>query len=76
MRTQDLRRYARQTNLRLGIGFIALLLIVGIGLIYVIFGLSAALMGLICISAGLFPILLIGLSLWLMDEFIKWNRED
>jgi hypothetical protein len=32
-------------------------------------------MGLICLSAGLIPLMLIGLSLWLIDEFIKRTRE-
>jgi hypothetical protein len=68
---RDLRKYARQTNLRMGIGLIILLLIVGIGLIDILIGSSAAFMGLICLSAGLIPLLLIGLSLWLIDEFIK-----
>jgi hypothetical protein len=70
----DLRRYARQTNTRLAIGFIILLLVIGDGLIYIFYGRDAAVMGLICILAGLAPILLIFLVLWLIGQIVKVNR--
>lgn len=73
---QDLRRYARQTNIRLAIGFIALLLLIGDGLIYIFYGRYAAVMGLICILAGLAPIFLIFLVLWLIDQIVKANRPE
>jgi hypothetical protein len=73
---RDLRRYAQQTKLQLGIGFILLLFIVGVGLIYIFFGPESAMMGLICLFVGLGPVLLIGLSLWLIGEFVKRNREE
>ena len=73
--SRDLRHYARQTNIQLVIGFILLLVIVGIGLICIIYGPNAALMGLICLASGLFPLLLIGLALWLIGEFVRRNRE-
>lgn len=65
--TRDLRRYARQTNSRLFIGFLLLLFIIGDGLIYLIWGREAALLGLVCILAGLAPLLLIALALWGID---------
>jgi hypothetical protein len=72
---RDLRRYARQTNTRLLVGFIALLLLVGNGLIGLFFGREAALMGLLCSFAGLLPLLLIGLSLALIGWIVeKANR--
>jgi len=73
---RDLRDYARQTTIRLIIGGIFLLFIVGDGLIYWIYGPSAALTGLLCLGAGLFPILLIMIILSLLDWIAKRaNRE-
>ncbi len=74
--TRDLRKYARQTNLRLVIGFIILLVIVGIGLIDLFFGRNAALMGLICIAAALVPAALVWLVLWLMGYIVKKANEE
>lgn len=73
---RDLRDYARQTTFRLMIGGILLLFIVGDGLICWIYGPSAALTGLLCLGAGLFPILLI----WIILSLLEWiakraNRE-
>ncbi len=74
--TRDLRHYARQTNVRLLAGFILLLFIVGDGLIYLFLGRGAALMGLVCILDGLFPILLILAALWIIDWVAKKNSQD
>ena len=71
---RDLRQYARQTNLRLIIGFMLLLFIVGDGLIYIFYGRNAALMGLLCLLAGLIPLVLILLTLWLIDWVAKSNK--
>lgn len=68
--TRDLRKYARQTNVRLIAGFILLLFIVGDGLIYVYYGREAAFLGLICILLGIAPLILIGLTLWMMDVIV------
>ncbi len=73
---RDLRQYARQTNLRLVVGFISLLLVVGDGLIYLFYGRSAALVGLLCILAGLAPVALILLALWLIDSVVKARKLD
>lgn len=74
--SHDLRQYARQTSVRLIIGFILLLLIVGDGLIYLFYGQGAAIMGLICILAGLTPIVLILLALWIIDRVVRANNPD
>ncbi len=66
--TRDLRNYARQTNRRLLFGGIVLLFLVGDGLIYLIYGQEAALLGLLCLSVGLVPLLLI----WLILSVIEW----
>lgn len=68
---RDLRRYARQTNARLIAGALLLLFIVGLGLIYWIYGPGAALMGLLCLLAGLAPVLLTLLFLWLLEWVTK-----
>ncbi len=65
---RDLRQYARQTNARLIAGGLFLLLVVGDGLIYLIYGRGPAVMGLICIIVGLSPLVLI----WLILELIGW----
>jgi hypothetical protein len=69
--SRDLRKYARQTNFRLLVGAIAVLFIVGDGLIYFFYGRSAALTGLICLLVAMFPVLLILLILLLLD----WIRK-
>ncbi len=69
--SRDLRKYTQQTNFRLIIGALLILFIVGVGLIYVIYGSGAALMGLLCLLAGLTPIVLIVLSLAVLDWIQK-----
>jgi hypothetical protein len=59
----DMRKYARQTNFRLWVGFILLLFLVGGGLIYWFYGSRAALLGVVCFVVGLLPLLLIWLTL-------------
>ena len=56
---RDLREYTKQTNIRLVLGAFILLLVVGIALIWAIYGGQAAGMGLVCLLAALFPIILI-----------------
>lgn len=69
--SRDLRKYARQTNTRLIIGGILLLFVVGDGLIYLVYGPAAALMGLICLAGGMVPPVLIILILWGMEWVAK-----
>ncbi len=74
--SRDLRRYARQTSFRIIIGAILLLLIVGDGLIYLIYGSAAALTGLLCILGALVPVLVIVGILTFMDWIVhRANRE-
>ena len=68
---RDLRKYARQTNVRLGVGMAFLLVVVGVGLIYLIWGPGAAASGFLCLLAALVPIGLIFLSLWFLDWIQK-----
>lgn len=74
--TRDLRKYTRQTNVRLIAGALLLLFIVGDGLIYFLYGGGAALMGLLCLSAGLVPVGLTVLVLLLLDWIRKRADRD
>lgn len=74
--TRDLRKYAKQTNVRLGIGAFLLLFVIGIALIYFIYGADAALMAFLCLLGALVPILLIFLSLALLDWIQKRANSD
>jgi hypothetical protein len=74
--TRDLRRYARQTNTRLFVGFLVLLFVVGIGLIYYFYGREAAILGVICILAGLFPLGLVWGLLALLGWIVKNADQD
>lgn len=68
---RDLRHYARQTTTRLIVGGILLVLVVGDLLIYKLYGAASAIMGLICIGAGLIPIVLIYVFFWILDWIVK-----
>jgi hypothetical protein len=74
--SRDLRKYARQTNVRLIIGGFILVFVVGIGLIYLFYGQGAALTGLLCLVVGLIPLLLIWLMFFILEIITKRaNRE-
>jgi hypothetical protein len=70
--SRDLRHHAAQTNRRLILGGIAILFVVGDGLIYIFYGQRAALLGLVCLVAGLAPLVLIWGALaligWIADR--------
>jgi TM2 domain-containing membrane protein YozV len=66
--SRDLRKFASQTNTRLALGGLILLFVVGDGLIYLVYGGSAALFGFLCLVAGLSPVVLIWLVLWLIER--------
>lgn len=66
---RDLRKFSRDTNIRLALGAFILLFIVGIGLIWAIYGRDAAGMGFLCLSAALLPVILI-LAVFLAIEWI------
>jgi hypothetical protein len=72
--SHDLRQYARQTNTRLVIGFIVILLVIGVGLILLFYGKSAALTGLFCLLAALVPVLMVLLAFWIIDLVLKANK--
>ena len=67
--SKDLRKYARDTNIRMAAGAFILLFVVGIGLIWAIYGQGAAGMGFLCLLAALLPVILI-LAIFLAIEWI------
>jgi len=73
---RDLRKYAAQTHTRLIVGGVALLLVVGLGLGALLYGVPAALMGLLCILGMLVPIALVGLVMLLLDVIVKKSRGE
>lgn len=74
--SRDLRRYMKDTNVRLIAGALALLFIVGDGLIWLIYGFGAAMMGLLCMLGAFVPIGLIFLVLFVTDWIIKRADRD
>jgi len=60
-----------QTRIRAIFWFVVILIFVGLGLIYFFYGVGAALTGLFCLLAMLIPTLLITISLWGLDFYLK-----
>lgn len=71
---RDLRAYARQSNVRILLGAFGLLFGVGVLLIGIFYGPGAAVMGLLCLLAGLVPIVLIMATLYGIDWVVKRER--
>lgn len=71
---RDLRAYARQTNVHLGLGALLLLFGVGLGLIYFVYGAAAAVAGALCLLGALVPIVLILFALYGIDWIVKHER--
>jgi hypothetical protein len=73
---RDLNKYNRGTNIRLIVGAVILIFLIGDGLIFIIYGSGPAGMGLICLFVGLFPVLLIACVIFLLNWSVKRaNRE-
>lgn len=72
----DLRKYASQTTIRLIVGALILLVIVGSALIWWLYGLGAALMGLLCLMAALVPIGVVWLLMLGLDLLVKKLNEE
>lgn len=70
---RDLRKFATQTNVRLILGGLGLLFVVGLGLIALIYGPNAALMGFLCLLGGMVPVGLVALVMFGLDIFVKKN---
>ena len=66
-----LDKHLKQTNRRLLIGFVLILFVIGDGLIYLIYGKESAILGLVCIGFGFFPMILIWGSLNLIEKMLQ-----
>jgi hypothetical protein len=67
--SRDLRKYSKETYGRLFFGAFVLLFIVGVGLIWLIYGQGAGGMALVCLLAAVAPIVLI-LGMFLAIDWI------
>jgi len=74
--TRDLRKYTQDTNVRLISGGLILLFVVGLGLIWWVYGFGAAVFGFMCMLGALVPIGLILLLLNLSDWILKRAGRD
>jgi hypothetical protein len=72
----DVRKYSSQTMSRVVVGAFILLFVVGLGLIWLIYGFSAALMGFLCLLGALVPIGLIWFVLFGLDKLVKKLNQD
>jgi TM2 domain-containing membrane protein YozV len=72
--TKDLREYSKKTRTRLVFGSLALIFVVGDGLIYLLYGKEAGLFGLVCTLGALLPVLLIIALLEIADKVVKKNQ--
>lgn len=69
--SRDLRKYMNDTHLRVILGALLMLFIVGLGLIWLIYGFGAAVSGLLCLLGAFVPIALIILALFGLDWIVK-----
>jgi len=74
--SRDLRKYQRQTIIRLVIAALILLFVVGGGLIYLIYGQSQALTAVLCMGALMLPVALFLLIFRGMDWLVKRSKDD
>jgi hypothetical protein len=74
--SRDLRKYVKDTNVRLLIGAFISLFVIGVGLIWWIYGPGAAVMGFLCLLGAFVPIGLIFLFLFLSDWIVKRAGRD
>jgi len=71
----DPKKYAHQTHIRLIIGVMLIILIIGPLIVNAIYGRNAALSALMCMGGALIPIAVIFISLYLLDWVVK-RRND
>jgi hypothetical protein len=74
--SRDLRKYQRQTTIRLVVAAFLLLFIVGGGLLYLIYGQSTALTALLCMGALMLPVGLVFLFFKGMEWIVKRSKDN
>ena len=72
--TIDPKKYHTQTKFRLVLWFVFLLITVGLGMIWLIYGKNAAFMGLFCLLGMVVPVGLVGLVMFGLDRIVKKNQ--
>jgi len=72
--SKDLREYSKNTKTRLVFGSLALLFLVGDGLIFLFYGKEAGIFGLVCMFGALVPVLLVIIFLMIADRVVKKNK--
>ena len=70
----DPKKYHTQTKFRLVLWFIFLLITVGLGMIWLIYGKNAAFMGLFCLLGMVVPVGLVALVMLGLDRIAKKNQ--
>lgn len=73
---RDLRKYMKDTNTRILFGAFFMLFVIGIGLIWAIYGGGAAVTAFFCLLGAAVPIGLIFLSLFGLDWIVKRANRD
>jgi len=74
--SRDLRKYVKDTNVRLLAGAFLLLFVIGIGLIWIIYGFNAAISAFLCLLGAFVPIALIFIALYGLDWIVKRANDD
>ena len=69
--SRDMRKYARQTEIRTIIAFLIILFVVGDGLLWFFYGKQTALLGALCMLAGLVPLGLVFMIFGFLDWVLK-----
>jgi len=72
--SRDLREYSKNTKTRLILGFLALIFLVGDGLIFLFYGKESGILSLICTLGALIPVGLIIIFLVIADRVVKKNQ--
>jgi hypothetical protein len=73
---RDLRKYAQNTTIQLFMGGVFLLLLVGNGLIWWLYGPGAMRISLLCMLVFVVPVLLAFGGLAIMDWIVKRNIDE
>ena len=74
---RDLRKYASQTKYRLIFYFLVILFVIGLGLIWWLYGRGAAGMGLLCLISMALPVLAVILIMVLLNVVVeRLHRDD
>jgi hypothetical protein len=70
-KNMDLKKYTSQTNFRLILWFVLILVFVGLGMVWLFYGKNAALFGFLCLLGAGIPAALIAIFLLGLDAIVK-----